>query len=39
MIIKYKCKLCNKDFNSVQSLSNHIARGHKQTIKEYLMWL
>lgn len=35
MIIKYKCKLCNKEFNSVQSLSNHIARGHKQNIKDY----
>ena len=35
MILNYMCKLCNKNFQSVQGLSNHIARGHKQSIKDY----
>ena len=30
-----KCEICNKEFNSVQSLSNHIARGHKRSIQNY----
>lgn len=35
MILKYKCEICSKIFASVQSLSNHIARGHKQSIQSY----
>ena len=35
MKMNYKCEICDKVFNSVQSLSNHIARGHKISIQSY----
>lgn len=35
MILKYKCEICKNEYNSIQSLSNHISRGHKLKIQEY----
>lgn len=32
--LKIKCKICDNEFNSFKSLSNHISRKHKEINKE-----
>lgn len=32
-----KCKICDRDFNSMQSLAKHVKRTHQQTSEEYYL--